>query len=157
MQLYHALIHPHLLYAIPMNSTYKSYLHKFSILQNKAVKIVTKTKWNSSAIPLYTNLTVLKLNKLYQYEVGKLIYNSYHKQYPYNLNQHFTKSNVRHSRPTRCSTSLMFTIPFMKSTKLQQSFLYQVVKTWNFIPHNIKIPSFLSLNLILSSFFLIFN
>ena len=41
LQLYHALIYPHLLYAIPIwGSAYKSYLHKISILQKKAV-------WNS--------------------------------------------------------------------------------------------------------------
>ena len=52
LQLYHALIHPHLLYAIPMwGSAYKSYLHKISILQNKAFKIVIQTKWNSIANP----------------------------------------------------------------------------------------------------------
>ena len=45
-------------------------------------------------------------------------------------------------RLTRCSTFLMFTIPFMKSVKLQQSFLYKDGKTWNSIPHNIKISSF---------------
>ena len=40
LQLYHALIYPHLLYAIhKRGSTYKSYLHKISILQNKAVRI----------------------------------------------------------------------------------------------------------------------
>ena len=143
LQLYHALIYPHLLYAIPIwGSTYKSYLHKISILQNKAVKIVTQTKWNSSANSSYINLKVLKLNKLYLYEVGKIMCNLYHKQHPYNLNQYFSKSNVRHSRPTRCSSSLMFTIPLMKTTKLQQSFLYQGVKTWNSIPHNIKNSSF---------------
>ena len=62
LQLYHALIYPHLLYAIPIwGSTYKSYLHKISILQNKAVKINTQTKWNSSANSSYSNLKVLKL------------------------------------------------------------------------------------------------
>ena len=66
------------------------------------------------------------------------MYNLYHKQHPYNLNQLFTKSNVRHSRPTRCFSSLMFTIPLMKSTNQQQPFLYRGVKTWNSIPHNIK-------------------
>ena len=141
--LYHALIYPHILFAIPIwGSTYKSYLHKISILQNKAVKIVTQTKWNFSANPSYTILKVLTLNKLYNYEVGKIIYNLYHKQHPYNLNQHFTKFNVRHSCPTRCFSFLMFTIPLRKSTKLQQSFLYQGVKTWNSIPHNIKNSSF---------------
>ena len=57
LQLYYALIYPHLLYAIPIwGSAYKFYLHKIAILQNKAVKIVTPTKWNSSANPSYTNL-----------------------------------------------------------------------------------------------------
>ena len=70
------------------------------------------------------------------------MYNLYHKQHPCKLNQYFTQSYVRHSRPTRCSTFLMVTIPFMKSAKLQQSFLYQDVKTWDSIPHNIKISSF---------------
>ena len=75
LQLYHALIYPHLLYAIPIwGSTYKFYLHKISIFQNKAVKIVIQTKWNSSANSSYSNLKVLKLNKLYHYEVGKIMY-----------------------------------------------------------------------------------
>ena len=40
LQLCRALIYPLLLYAIPTwGSTYKSYLHKISILQNKAVGI----------------------------------------------------------------------------------------------------------------------
>ena len=40
LQLYHALIYPHLLRAIPIwGSTCKSYLHKTSILQNEAVRI----------------------------------------------------------------------------------------------------------------------
>ena len=51
LQLYHALIYPYLLYAIPIwGSTYKSYLHKTSLLQNKAVKIVPK----QNEIPLQT-------------------------------------------------------------------------------------------------------
>ena len=64
------------------------------------------------------------------------MYNLHLTQYCCNLNQYFTKSNVSHSHPTRCSSSVMFAIPFMKSTNLQQSFLYQGVKTWNSIPHN---------------------
>ena len=76
LQLYHVLIYLHLSYAIIIwCSTNKSYLRNISICQNKAVKIVTQTKWNFSANPSYTNLMVLKLNKLYQHEVGKIMYN----------------------------------------------------------------------------------
>ena len=143
LQLCHALIYPHFLCTTPIwGSIYKSYLHKISILRDKAVRIVTQRKWNSRANPLFTYLKVLKLNNLYQYGVGKIMYNLYHKQYPCKLNQYFTQSKARHSRRTRRSTFLMFTIPFMKSTKQQQSFLYQDVKTWNSISHNIKISSF---------------
>ena len=145
LQLYHTLIYPYLLYTIPTwGSAHKSYLHKISILQNQAVKIVTQTKWNSDANPSFTHFKVLKLNKLYQYEVGKIKNNLYHKQHPYNLNQNFTKTNVRHSRPTSCSTSLTVTNPFMKSTRLLQSFLYQGInETQNFLfSHTIKNSSF---------------
>ena len=120
LQLYHASICPHLLYAILIwGSTYKSYLRYISILPDKAFRIAIQTKWNSRANPSFTNLKVLKLNKLYQYEAGKMIYNLYQKHYPCNLNQYFTTSNVRHSRPTHSSTSLMFTILFMKSNNFK--------------------------------------
>ena len=56
--LYHALIYPHFLCAIPIwDSTDKSYFHKTSMFQTKAVKIVTQIKWNSRANPSYTNLS----------------------------------------------------------------------------------------------------
>ena len=42
LQLYHALIYPHLLYTIPIwGSTYKSYLHKTSILQTILLRSIT--------------------------------------------------------------------------------------------------------------------
>ena len=122
--------------------SYNSYLHKISILQNKAVKIITGTKWDISANPSYTNLKVLNLHELYQFEVAKIMHTLYHKEHPTKLTKFFTKSCVRHTRLTCSSMSLMFTVPLMKSTKLQQSFLYQGVKTWNSIPHNMPTFSF---------------
>ena len=119
LQLYHTLIYPHLLYAIPVwGSTYKSYLHYISIFQNKAVKIITGTKPDTSANPSYTNLKILKFHELYQFEVAKIMHILYHKQHPSNLNQYFTKSCLTHSHRTRNSTSLLFTVPLTKSTKL---------------------------------------
>ena len=140
LQLYHVLIYPHLFYAIPMWVLLTNLIFtKFQFSTTKLLESVSQTKWNFRANPSYTNVKVLKH---YQYGAGKIMYNLYHKQHPCKLNQYFTKANVRHSRPTRSSTFLMFTIPFMKSTKLQPSFLYQSVKTWNSIPHYIKISSF---------------
>ena len=50
LQLYRALIYPQLPKAIPIrDTTYNSYLHKISILQNRAVKIITQ-----NGIPVQT-------------------------------------------------------------------------------------------------------
>ena len=61
------------------------------------------------------------MHELYQFEVAKIMHTLYHKEHPTNLTKFFTKSFIRHSRLTRSSESLMFTVPLMKSTKLQQS------------------------------------
>ena len=152
LQHYHALIYPHLFYAIPIwGSTYKSYLHKISMLQNKAVRIGYPYKMNSRANPSYTNLKVLKLNKLYQNEAGKTMYNFYHQQHLCNLNQYFTKSEVRHSRPTCSSTSLMLAIPFMKVQSCNNLFYTKVLKPVTLLPRTSKFPASLCLNLILSN------
>ena len=42
--LYHGLVHPHLLYGLPIwGSTFKTYLNKQQILQNKAICIITNS------------------------------------------------------------------------------------------------------------------
>ena len=71
LQLYHALIECHLIYAIPVwGSTSQTYSGKLISYQNKAVKTVAKAKWNDSPSPLYNELRVLKPAKIHQLEVA---------------------------------------------------------------------------------------
>ena len=52
--LYHALIHLHLLYGPPIcGSTFKTYLDKLQILQNKAIRIITNSDRRSSITPQF--------------------------------------------------------------------------------------------------------
>ena len=81
------------------------------LLQNKAVRIGCPDKMEFHGKRFIYQPKGLKTEQHYQYGAGKMMYNLYHKQHPRNLNQYFTKSNVRHSRPTRSSTSLLLTIP----------------------------------------------
>ena len=109
LQLYHALIYPHLLYAIPIwGSTYNTYLHKIVALQNKAVKLISRVKWETSAIPCYETLDILKLDELHNFEVAKIMYHIYHKAHPPNLTRDFIKVNQRHSLVTRRSNSHVY-------------------------------------------------
>ena len=54
LKLYHALIHSHLNHGVSTwGNTYPSYRLKLNRLQNKAMRIVTYSGWNDSALPLF--------------------------------------------------------------------------------------------------------
>jgi len=143
LQLYHALIHSHILYALPVWSlTYKTYLNKVAALQNKAAKIITGANWNDKSLSSYNSLKMLKLNELYKLETAKIMHYIYTHEQPYNLSQYFSKSGCNHTYSTRNSTLANFSIPLYRTTKVQQSYHYQGSKIWNSIPHDIKISPF---------------
>jgi len=73
--LYYALIHPHLLYGLSIwDSTYPCYLKKLSILQNKAIKLISGGTPRDPATPYNSNLKILTLKDLFKIEVGKLVH-----------------------------------------------------------------------------------
>ena len=52
LTLYHAIFQSHLQYGVLVwSSTFKSYLKKLIVLQNKALKITGGAKWNERASP----------------------------------------------------------------------------------------------------------
>ena len=68
-------MHTHLLYALPVwNSTYNTYLSKLKQLQNKAVRIISRTSIKDRITPNYHRLEILKLDDLYTLEIAKLMY-----------------------------------------------------------------------------------
>ena len=59
--LYHALVQPHILYALPLwGSSFPSYLNKMQRLQNKAIRVIAKAKFRDSVTPLYYKLKIPK-------------------------------------------------------------------------------------------------
>ena len=62
LSLCYAIFHSHLQYGlITWSSTFKTYLKKVSIIQNKAVKIVGGGNYCDRATPFYSKLRILKL------------------------------------------------------------------------------------------------
>ena len=143
LQLYHALIECHIIYAIPVwSSTFQTYFDKLITYQNKSVKTIRKDKWNDSPSPLYNKLGILKLAKIYQLEVAKIMHGTDTNKHPPSRVKYFQKSGLLHSYSTRTVSSSQLHIPLFKTTKLQKSFLCQDVKIWNSIPSNIKLLSY---------------
>ena len=72
--LYFSLVHPHLLYGLPLwGSTFSSYLAKLQRLQNKAIRIISNS-FSSSITPQFHKLGILKIHDLYTYEISKLMH-----------------------------------------------------------------------------------
>ena len=138
--LYHALVHSHLLYALPIRaSTYKTYLNKLVKLQNKALRIIFKTPLRDPITPLYRRSGILKLNDLFDFEVAKLMHQIIHKKAPNNFKSYFTySSNISAYSTCQKSANHLF-LPHLHTSRTQRSIKYLGSKIWNSISCDIKI------------------
>ena len=83
LTVYHSLVHVHLIYALPVwATTFPTYLIKLIRLQNKAIRIITKTSPKDRISQHYCRLQILKLNDLYKFEVAKLMHQFTHNKKP---------------------------------------------------------------------------
>ena len=65
-KLYYTLVHSHLLYGlIVWGNIYPTYISKLIALQNKALRIVTKSGWYQNLLPLYQKFNLLNLQNLH--------------------------------------------------------------------------------------------
>jgi len=72
---YHALIHPHLVYGILIwANTFRNYLHKFQVLQNKCLRIIDGWQVKQKLAPLFLMYNILSINQLFNFEIAKLLF-----------------------------------------------------------------------------------
>ena len=141
--LYHALIHPHLIYALPLwGCTFSSYLQKLQLLQNKAIRIICNTSRYSSANILFHKLGILKIGDLYQYETGKLMYQYSKNNLPTGLSALFVNLSAIHNRQTRSQSLKSLYLPKFSPSRCQRSVKFQGTKIWNFISPELKTYSY---------------
>lgn len=145
LQLYYAIVHPHLLYGlIVWGGSFKSYIDKLNILQNKAVKIIAGGRWMEHVTPFYKQLNLLKINELYEHEVAKFMFNFKSNKLPLTFSNYFTKTKTMHNRSTRSSDLDCYFLPRCKTSRLQRSVKFSGVKIWNSLPADIRKSSFYS-------------
>ena len=141
--LYHALVQPHLVYGLPLwGSTFKTYLSKLQILQNKALRIITKSDWRTPITPKFRNLKILKIADLYTFELGKLMHQNYNNSLPPCFFDFFNPLSAIHVRSTRSKTNNNLYLPKFSTCRCQQSIKYQGVKIWNSLNPELKKQSF---------------
>ena len=136
------MIHSRLLYGIVIwGSTFKIYLGKLSVLQNKALRIIAAGNWLDNATQNYAKLNELKLDDLYKFEIAKVMHQLINNKLPSQFSSCITPVKVVHTRTTRLA-SMEHGLYIPRLTKqLQNGFEYQGVKIWNLVPENLqKLP-----------------
>ena len=137
--LYFSLIHPYLLYALPIwRSMFPSYFKKLQCLQNKSICIIVKISPKTSVSPYYYKLKILKLPDLYIYEIAKIMHQHSRKVLPDYLSSFFTTTRQIHNRPTRAHSNNTLYLPKFSTSRFQ----FQGTKIWNSIPIELQNQSF---------------
>ena len=137
LTIYNALILPHFSYAIvAWGNIRNKEMSRLKILQKKAVRLITKSKYNSHTSPLFRKMNLLKIEDIFTVQCIKLylkykldILPEYHSlQIVTNsdIHSHFTRHNQDlHQQPT-------------KKTLEEQLLNFKIAQEWNKIPNYIK-------------------
>ena len=137
--LYYALVHPHLLYALPVwGCTFPSYLRKLQCLQTKAIRIIFNSIRLTSVMPIFHAL-ILKIEDLFKYEVGELMFQFSKKNSSPLL---FTYTSTIHNRSTRSQSLNNLYLPNYSTQHCQRCICFQGTKIWNSISPEIKMLSY---------------
>ena len=124
-------------------ATYKSYYDKITVLQNKAVKIISGGKWNDRATPFYAKLNILKFDDLIHFEKACFLFKHKSHKLPCVFNNCFNSTSKTHEKHSRGSSCVNYFLPFHRNNQLQRSIKYQGPKTWNSSESSVKKCKFL--------------
>ena len=132
--LYFSLIHPHLLYGLPIYScTTQKNISKIFKLQKKAIRIITKSKYNANTSPLFQSLKILPLKHLISYTKGLLIHSIYHKYSPPALHNTWTTNEHRGGDHDLRNASDLY-VPMARTEHVKRLTYFSLPAIWNNLP-----------------------
>ena len=121
------MILPHLNYGI---LCWGSPEHRIFTLQKKAVRIISRAKYNAHTSPLFKSLNLLKIHDISTINKLKFYFKLAHRLVPsYFLDSFISFNNEVHEHGTRHSSFLR--IPVHKHVFFQQCLRYSLVKSVN--------------------------
>jgi hypothetical protein len=134
LTLYNSLFLPYLNYGI---LCWKSKLNAVVKLQKKAVRIISRSKYNAHTEPLFKNLKLLKVNDLCTLQELKFCFKLENNMLPeYFKSNLFTKNFNIHGHNTRSAN--IFHIPRVKHEFAKNSIQYTIPVAYNTCPLQIR-------------------
>ena len=135
---YYSLIYPHLQYCISTwGQASATALKPLKSLQNRALRIITRTPLYVSAKPLYSSLKLLKLEDILKLQIAKIIHRCYKKKVS---RDYFglVQVNLIHKYETRCSANFNFKQIYARTELAKKTITFTGPKIWRAVPRDIK-------------------
>ena len=129
--LYHSIIKSHLDYCLPIwGGALPSLLKPIEILQKKAIRIVTNSRYNTHTDPLFAKTEQLTLKDLYTHHCIELAYNILNHITPSSVYELF-QTNEHRLVNTRSNDKLTLCIPRSKTKQLERLPQVQIPTVWS--------------------------
>ena len=147
--IYNGLILPYINYGILCwGSCNPTTLSRITILQKRAIRIITGARYYSHHEPLCRANKLLNLSDIYKSRICKLIHSWFRNDLPPRIMKLFSKVSDCHDVNTRNANSNKFSIPKFRLSLRSQSPTLSIARIWNILENDLS-PH---LNLTLNSF-----
>ena len=136
-KLYYSLVYPYLQYCIIIwDSTYPSNLKCIILLQKRIIRILNKEKFDAHTDPIFSELKILKFDKIYLYQLGKFMYLYHNNLLPSSFNNLFPCMNQIHKYGTRFSH--LYRIPSCRTNIRKVLATFQAPRFFNTLADEIR-------------------
>ena len=129
--LYYSMIHPHLCYGLLAwgNSNLK-FLNRTIKLQKRAIRLITKSNYNSHTSPLFGKCKIMKLPDLFEYEVATFMHKYVNHKLPISFQGVFSKNQDLN---TNCQTRQYNLLHIKQCSSVRSSRLplFNFPRIWN--------------------------
>ena len=135
--IYYSLAYSHIQYCISSwGGASKSALQPLVVKQKLLVRIILKQPYDSHTLPLFNQLEFLRVNQIYHYKIGTLMYKNITGSIK--MPQTFFLVSEVHNYNTRARSNKNYVVPQARIILKQSSFAYRGPEVWNSIPTTIR-------------------
>lgn len=128
LMLYYAFIFPYLTYCfLVWGKAAYVHLQKLTVLQKRAVRVITMSHFMAHTDPLYKELKIVHADDLYRYLCSIFIYKSLKSLFPRDFLAHFNPF----SPDSLSRNRINYICPFFRTSQGQKSLKFQSVKLYN--------------------------
>ena len=141
--IYYSIFHCYLVYCVPIWScTSQKSINNLFVMQKKAVRLISGSRYNAHSEPIFKELGILPLNKIIEFFNLQFMHNFVQGFLPISFNNVWVTNEERRPENSHhiLRNSSALTIPFTRLSTLSKHPLVNLPKTWiEFNNENIKI------------------